>query len=312
MIVVLGSWEIRGADGQDEPSDNAPAVALPARPPAPEMKVHRPMLPNPFYAMDAAFRRPGLTDRQQYELVKELGFAGVAWHEGTPAQVQGDLYAIEARGLRMFAIYCPAKITPDGDLSYSQTLEELMKTLSGHGTIIWLHIGGKGSAFESLTGEEPVVAKLRALAGLAERYNLRIAIYPHLGEWTARFGDATRLAKLVNHPRFGVTFNLCHALAAGEEAEIPALLEQAKDVLFTVTLCGAQAGVTGGKWDQLIQTLEKGTFDVGLVLRKLRQIGFTGPVGFQGYGIEGDARAILTPTMKAWRELSAAAAAHGP
>lgn len=48
----------------------------------------------------------------------------------------------------------------------------------------------------------------------------------------------------------------------------------------------------------------KGTFDNGPVLRKLAEIGFTGPVGFQGFGIPGDARAILTPTMEAWRGLT--------
>ena len=36
---------------------------------------------NPFYAMDTAFQRPGLSDDQQLDLVRELGFAGIAWHE---------------------------------------------------------------------------------------------------------------------------------------------------------------------------------------------------------------------------------------
>jgi hypothetical protein len=60
-----------------------------------------------------------------------------------------------------------------------------------------------------------------------------------------------------------------------------------------------------GNWKRLIQTLDKGTYDVGIVLRKVREIGFTGPIGFQGYAIPGDARSILAPTMKAWRRLSA-------
>ena len=39
-----------------------------------------------------------------------------------------------------------------------------------------------------------------------------------------------------------------------------------------------------------------------------RSLVVTGPIGFQGYGIKGDARSILAPTMQAWRKLSAAAA----
>ena len=44
-------------------------------------------------------------------------------------------------------------------------------------------------------------------------------------------------------------------------------------------------------------------------LKKLNAIGFAGPIGFQGYGIAADGRAILTPTMAAWGKLSSQAAA---
>jgi sugar phosphate isomerase/epimerase len=265
-------------------------------------------LPNPFYAMDTSFQREGLSPDEQLDLVKQLGFDGVAWHERSPEQVKTAVADIEKRGLKMFAIYCPAKVTPEGDLTYSPTLPQLMETLKGHGTIIWLHIGGNGPAIGSLTGQEPVVSKLRALADMAKANDLRIAIYPHVGEWTARFGDATALAKVVKHPQFGVTFNLCHCLAMGDEPKISALLEEAKGVLFTVTICGADAGVKGNEWNRLIQTLDRGTFDVGALLRKLKEIGFAGPIGFQGYGIRADARSILVPTIEAWRKLSSGAA----
>ena len=262
-------------------------------------------LPNPFYAMDTAFQRPGLTAAEQLDLVKQLGYAGIAWHETAPEQAQATAADVEKRGLKMHTIYCPASVTPEGDLKHSPQLPRLIEALKGHGTIIWLHIGGRGPAFDSLTGQEPLVQKLRGLADAAAAADLRIAVYPHVGEWTARFGDATKLAKVVNHPRFGVTFNLCHCLAMGDEANIPALLEAAKPLLVTVTVCGADTGVKGGQWARLIQTLDKGTFDVRLVLRKLKELGFTGPIGFQGYGIRGDASSILTPTIEAWRKLSA-------
>jgi Domain of Unknown Function (DUF1080)/Xylose isomerase-like TIM barrel len=133
-------------------------------------------------------------------------------------------------------------------------------------------------------------------------------LYPHFGEWTARFGDAIRIAKLVGHPALGVTFNLCHCLATGDEQRIPALLEEAAPVLTTVTINGADSGVEGANWNRLIQPLNRGSFDVGSVLRELRKIRFAGPIGFQGYGIGGDARSILEPTMALWRELTSTGA----
>lgn len=260
---------------------------------------------NPFYAMDTSFQRKGLSTDEQFDLVKELGFDGVAWTETAPAQALAVAEKLEKRGLKMHAIYCQAAVTPDGKLSHSPQLEKLMETLKGKGTIVWLHIGGKGPAFDSLTGDEPLVKTLRGLSDKAKENDLVIAVYPHVGEWTARVGDATKLAKVVHHPRFGVSFNLCHSLAMGDEERIPALLDDAKDVLKTVTINGADSGVQGGQWNRLIQTLDKGTFDTRIVLKKLRQIGFTGPIGFQGYAIPGDSRSILRPTIDAWRKLSA-------
>jgi sugar phosphate isomerase/epimerase len=258
----------------------------------------------PFYAMDTAFQRGGLTTDQQLDLVKELGFDGIAWTETTPETAAAVAASAEKRGLKMHAIYCQARVTPDGQLTYGPKLEEMMAALKGRGTIIWLHIGGKGPAFDALTGKEPLVATLRGLAAVAAKNELRVAIYPHVGEWTARFGDATALAKLVDHPRFGVTFNLCHCLAMGDEENIPKLLTDAKSLLMTATINGADKGVRGGQWNRLIQTLDKGTNDPEIIVRTLRQLKFAGPVGFQGYGITGDARSILAPTIKAWRKLS--------
>src|SRR5208282_1496387 len=210
----------------------------------------------------------------------------------------------EKRGLKMFAIYCAAQVTSQADLTYSPQLPRLMESLKGHGTIIWLNLHGQGPAFDRITGREPFVGKLRALADTAAANDLRIAIYPHVGDYTARFGNATRLAKVVHHPQLGVTFNLCHCLATGDEGQIPELQAEAGPLLFTVTICGADKGVNGAQWKRLIQTLDKGDFDVTTVLRAADKAGFTGPIGFQGYGIQGDARSILAPTMAAWQKLS--------
>ena len=270
-----------------------------------------PALTNAFYAMDTAFQRPELDPAQQLALVKQLGFDGIAWHEQPPEEAKAAALAAEKNGLRMFTIYCGGQVTPEGGLACSPSLPALMAALKGHGTLIWLHLGGKGPAIASLSGNDPVVEKLRALAAIAAENDTRIALYPHVGEWTERFGDATRLAKVVNHPALGVTFNLCHCLATGDEKRIPALLEEAAFVLLTVTINGADAGVAQPDWSRLIQTLDQGSFDVGALLRKLEQIGFTGPIGFQGYGIKGSARSILEPTMARWRQLAASLSGSG-
>jgi sugar phosphate isomerase/epimerase len=299
-------------------------------------------LPNPFFAMDTAFidtsfRQPHLTRQQQLDLVKELGFAGITWTEGIPwkegafepvsswkggvrwaedepEQMKAAVADLDKQGLKLFAHYCHPKVTVKGDLTYSPQLPAVMKAMKGHGTFVWLDILGEGPnygdgpAFDTLTGREPVILKLRSLAETAKANGLKIAFYPHTARWAARFGDATKLAKVVNHPDCGVTFNLCHCLATGDEEKIPALLEDARSVLFLVTINGVDSSRNGPvPVTRFVQRLDQGTFDVGTVLRKLREIGYTGPIGFQGASVQGSVRSILAPTMEAWKKLSAAA-----
>ena len=86
------------------------------------------------------------------------------------------------------------------------------------------------------------------------------------------------------------------------------MLEQAGSLLFCVTVNGADRTARPG-FRTAIKTLDQGDYDVGIVLRKLHQVGYKGPIGFQGYGIKGDTRSILKPTLEAWRKLSKAAVA---
>jgi sugar phosphate isomerase/epimerase len=269
-------------------------------------------LPNPFYAMDTCTKRPyprnDISPAEQLDLLKGLGYAGIAWTEEPPAEVKAVVLEARRRALKVFAIYCGARVTPEGDLTHSPRLPEVMAALKGQPAVIWLHIGGKGPPLASLTGREPVIKRLRALADTAAANGLRVAVYPHVGEWTERFGDALQLARAVKHPNFGVTFNLCHCLATGDEKRIPALLGEAKGLLFAVTLNGADAGVGRPDWSRLIRPLGRGTFDVGGLLRELRRVGYTGPVGLQGYGLGGDRPQNLADSLTAWRKLSRAAA----
>ncbi|NIP25028.1 MAG: hypothetical protein GWN67_12035, partial [Phycisphaerae bacterium] len=71
---------------------------------------------------------------------------------------------------------------------------------------------------------------------------------------------------------------------------------------------GADSG--GKNWKQLIQTLDRGTFDIYGFLKALDDAGYNGPIGLQGYGIGGDAHDNLKCSMSAWRQLSKRLAAN--
>ncbi len=268
----------------------------------------QPRIKSPFFAMDTCTKRPyprnDIPPAAQLDLIKDLGYAGIAWTEEDPKQVKRVAEQAKERGLKMFSIYCGARVSPKG-ISYSSRLKPIIKALAGHGTIIWLHIGGKGPSFTTLRKEHPAVKDLQTLADFADKAGLKIAIYPHVGEWTERIQNAVKVAKVVDRKNFGVCFNLCHCLAVGDEKKIPALLEKAAPHLFIVTINGADSGVKGPIWRRLIQNLDQGTYDVGIILQKLQEIQFQGPIGLQGYGVGGDRRANLAASMNGWRKLKA-------
>ena len=54
----------------------------------------------------------------------------------------------------------------------------------------------------------------------------------------------------------------------------------------------------------LIQTLDRGSYDVGAFVRQLRAMGYTAPVGLQCYNLKGDQKENLRRSLAAWRQLS--------
>jgi sugar phosphate isomerase/epimerase len=253
---------------------------------------------NPFFAMDTGLRDGvSRTPAEQARLLKELGFAGVGW---SPAQVPEMLSACNAEGLKVFNVYVGAEVSPTNRTAPAH-IEQLIGQLKGSDTVLWLYL--KSAAYKTPSdeaGDADAVALLRDIADRAQQAGLKVSLYPHTWFWMERVQDAVRLAKKVDRPNLGVTFNLCHCIKVGDAARIDALLEQAKPYLTFVTVNGADSE---GDWSRLIQPLGQGTVDVGAVLKTLKKLGYAGPVGLQHYGIKGDAREKLGQSIGAWRTL---------
>jgi sugar phosphate isomerase/epimerase len=149
-----------------------------------------------------------------------------------------------------------------------------------------------------------VVPALRELADLATKSGVNIALYPHTWFWLERTEDALRVTRKVERPNVGASFNLCHWLKVEGDRDPKPVLKETLPVLFFVSINGADGGDTRDMiWDRLIQPLGKGSYDVAAFMKMLRELGYKGPVGFQGYGIKGDSREILSQTMNAWRDM---------
>ena len=255
---------------------------------------------NPFFAMDTATKDDKhKTAKEQVEMVKELGYAGIGCTAGKG--VGEMLEELDKNGLRLFAVYLGANIDADQQ-KYGPELKEAIEVLKGRNAILWLFVQSKKLKPSSLEGDASAVQVIREIADMAAESGVRVALYPHTGFWVERVEDAIRVAKKVDRKNVGVTFNLCHWLRVDDEKNMKSLIKSAMPHLFVVSINGADSG--GKDWKQLIQTLDRGSFNILRFLKVLKKSGYTGSIGLQGYGIGGDAYENLKRSMSAWRKLS--------
>jgi sugar phosphate isomerase/epimerase len=253
-------------------------------------------LPNPFFALDTATKD---ANHQSYDsqarMLKDLGYAG--WGPSAMENVPEMLKAVDASGLKLFAIYVMANVDLDKS-QYDPKIKDSIAALKGRDTFVWLCLQGTKYKPASEEGDARAVAIIDEVAAMAEKAGVRVALYPHVNCYMARLDDAVRLAGKTRHHKVGVTFNLCHWLKTDHEKNPERVLKLARPYLVLVTINGAEYE---GEWDRLIQPLGRGEFNVYGLLKMLRRLGYDGPVGFQGYGIKGDVNENLKETMKAWQ-----------
>lgn len=262
---------------------------------------------NPFFAfcMDVSDAQKRNLE-QQATLLKELGYdgAGHLWLGGVPERLQ----TLDAAGLKLFQIYMRLDIRPDNRQPYDPKLKELLPLLKGRGTMLAVLIGGGKPSDEA--GDPRAVELLRELSDLARPQDVRIALYPHRSDWLEKVADAVRVANKVDRDNVGVMFNLCHWMASEDEQQLDSLLQAARPRLLAVSISGsdtpAEIKARKGNW---IQPLDSGSYDLYGLLKKLRDLGYRGPVGLQCYGLPGDAREHLARSIGAWRKLQARLAA---
>lgn len=237
---------------------------------------------------------------QQAALLEELGYdgAGHLWLDNLEERIK----TLDAHGLRLFQVYLQVNIAADANSPYDPRLKESLPLLRGRKTMLALLMSGAAPSDPAL--DERAVALVQEIADMANEAGVRVALYPHSGNWLEHVEDGLRIVQKAKRPNVGVMFNLCHWLKVDDEKNLKPLLTSAMPHLFAVSIHGADraeeihAGT--GNW---IQPLGNGSFDVGALLDTLRELGYQGPVGLQCYGIPGDARDHLTKSMTAWRRL---------
>ena len=237
---------------------------------------------------------------QQAQMLKELGYPGVGhiWLD----KVEERLASLDAAGLRLFQITMTVDLAP-GKTPYDVGRFKAVLVLVT-GRQVQFCVTCKGLPSSDPSGDPRAVEILRTMSDLARDSGAQLLLYPHQKDWIERLEDAVRVADQVDRPNVGVMFNLCHWLRVDQSRDYAPLLRRALPRLWAVSINGADERDDQPNWKRYIQPLDQGSFDVGALLRTLRQLGYQGPVGLQCFGIGGDVREHLARSLTKWRELN--------
>ncbi|GMW02397.1 MAG: hypothetical protein AMXMBFR84_35330 [Candidatus Hydrogenedentota bacterium] len=243
---------------------------------------------NPFFVFDNGLGRGEWTPDRQAQTLADLGYDGVGY-TGVE-DLDERLSAFKRHGVRIVNLYVGCNL--ENEPPYDESLAAAIKRLKGTDVALWLTVQGRAD------NDQRAVETVTGIADLAAASGLRVALYPHAGFYVATLDDAMRIANQVQRENLGVTFNLCHELKAGNENRFDEILDRAGSRLFFVSINGADHE---GDWDRLIRPLGQGEFDLLALLRKLRSIQYSGPIGLQCYQVKGDTLENLKHNIAQWR-----------
>ena len=233
-------------------------------------------------------------------MLKSLGYDGVGhmWLDN----VAERLKTLDAAGLKLYQITMVVDVAPD-KRPYDPRFKDVLALVKGRNMQFALLLnGGRPSDPAVDPRGQDLRVRCRIWFGTPV---VQLLLYPHQGSWIERIEDSIRVADKVDRPNVGVMFNLCHWLRVDKQRDDKPLLKQAMPRLWAVSINGADQYDEAPGWDHYIQPLDRGSFDVGGLLKTLKELGYKGPIGLQCYGIGGDAREHLARSMAAWRKLRA-------
>lgn len=259
--------------------------------------------PFEFFAFDNGVGRNVWTPDQQAKTLQETGFGGISYNYTNPTDLAGKLKAMDAAGLKVYAIYVTTVIgvaqpvPPD--------LEEAMKVLQGRNTVIWMNVNKSADPniqnAPSGSLDEQAVKIVHTVSAMAKKYGLSVALYGHKGHYLETAEDGLRISEKAGCDNVGVSFNLCHELWYGNGERLEEIIRKSAPKLTMVSINGADA-----KNVMQVLLLGQGSVDVGRVLRLLEENGYKGPVGLQCYGLTGDIKENLQASNLAWKKLTPA------
>jgi len=257
-----------------------------------------------LYAMDTSFSLTGPYSMQtRCEMLAEAGYSGAyITSSRSPARWKEieELHKVAMLlGLRVDGIN--AAVWMSGDMATESLAEyrRLMELVPPKSNLELQLVGDpKLTPVDGVSDQAPDI--IRELLAASEKAQHSLALYLHFGSRVETVAQAVALCRHVQHPRLKMVFCGFHWFVC-KEKDLVADLRAALPFLCAVNLCGVSKG--GNINGYAIQELGQGHMDNFAVLGLLKDAGFQGPVGIQGYSVAGDPFIALKRSHDAFREM---------
>lgn len=244
-----------------------------------------------LYAVDAAFFNSSgvYSFRAQCEILKRAGYDGIihaAWDGRNWNRLDHLKLAKAEFGIEISGLYVILDLSLG--LTHSANLD-LLKLLaaveSTKAVTLAVKFAGGREEMGSPAGDLAVVNWLTQALDICERRGIHILLYPHMGFWMDKHEVAVRLCEKLNHPHLGIVFTGYHWFAT-EGGNPRPVLEAIYPWLQMVHLTGSRRSPLGFGGVATFETLDSGEMDNLAVIGVLKNLGYEGPIGYQGW-LEG-------------------------
>lgn len=258
-----------------------------------------------IYAMDTFF----VTSVASYSLnsrcqiLSELGYDGThltIWDAHTATTIPQFVTSAQQHKLAVSGVYFMLDIT---NPTAAQTTIAQIASIPVATTIeVAMLADGMGQHMSNPRYDAHAVTYLRQICAIASQHGHQVVLYPHVSFWLETTTDALRICHAVDHPALGISFNAYHWYAMGNR-DIHATLTSIAPHLKAANICGSRINPPGSPRPATIELIDQGELDLFVVLCAIRQAGYSGAIGLQGFGIGGDVYSKLRHSRQVYRDL---------
>ncbi|RUL88854.1 sugar phosphate isomerase/epimerase family protein [Tautonia sociabilis] len=235
---------------------------------------------------DASKRGP----EERAAMLDRLGIRRLAydWRAEHLPTFDEELEALDRHSIELTALWFPG--TMDADARF------LLDRIAARGLTPQLWVTGGGEPTSSPEEQAARIAaeadRIRPIAEAAAKVGCSVALYNH-GGWFGEPENQIAVIEALNLPNVGLVYNLHHGHPHLDR--FPELLEAMRPHLLALNLNGMDRD--GEAKGRKILVIGQGEEDL-LLLRTIRESGWTGPVGILDHVPEADAEAQLRANLE--------------